>query len=62
MWGSLGSARGRAGVLGHFRSYVGLAPVALDLTLPGVGERHCVAFLPFASEEEGDLEPFMVFK
>lgn len=52
----------QTGVLGHFVSYLGPSPVTLDLTLPGVSERHCVAFLPFASEEEGgELEPFIVF-
>ncbi len=53
----------RGGLLGHFRAYLAPAPVALDLALPEVSERHCVAYLPLASEgEEGTLEPFMVCK
>ncbi len=53
----------RGGLLGHFRAYLAPAPVALDLTLPEVSTRHCVAYLPVASEgEEGTLEPFMVFE
>lgn len=52
----------RSGVLGHFRAYLAPAPVALALALPGVRERHCVAYLPVASEgEDGTLEPCLVF-